>query len=187
MIMSDINARIIVPCFVIRRNDISSLNQFVCFRDWVVSLIRWENRHRDYLNEKSYKEDAKHYWFTDKMIRRSFIIIRRVLPNIFHYLSNSNIPKSTNLLESFFGHLKQKISLHRGLPKSHCVNFWCGIFTSTTTPSPPKKNYYHTKKSRSSVGGLRDFLPPYRQNYQPLLSNLLYYSDLNTIKRILLK
>lgn len=36
-----------------------------------------------------------------------------------HYLDNSGIPKSTNGLESFFGHLKQNISLHRALFNEH--------------------------------------------------------------------
>lgn len=90
---------------------------------WVVSLVGWEQKYRDYLNQKTLKEDNGRSWYTHKMVRRSFITIRRALPNMFHYLDNPNIPKSTNSLESFFGHLKQKISLHRGLSRSHFAKF----------------------------------------------------------------
>ena len=90
---------------------------------WVVSLIRWEEKHREFLNEKSYKEDTKRYWYTHKLLRRAFIHIKRALPDMFHYLDNPNIPSNTNALESFFGHLKQNISLHRGLSKEHFRNY----------------------------------------------------------------
>lgn len=90
---------------------------------WVVSLVRWEETYRDYLNQKTFKEDTNRYWFTHKMVRRSFVHIRRALPDMFHYLDNPNIPSNTNSLESFFGHLKQNISLHRGLSKTHYQNY----------------------------------------------------------------
>jgi uncharacterized C2H2 Zn-finger protein len=90
---------------------------------WVVSLVRWEQEYRAYLNQKTFKEDTNRYWFTHKMVRRSFVHIRRALPNMFHYLDNPNIPSNTNSLESFFGHLKQNISLHRGLSKTHYQNY----------------------------------------------------------------
>ncbi len=34
---------------------------------------------------------------------------------MFQYLDNPKIPKSTNGLESYFGHLKDNLSIHRGL------------------------------------------------------------------------
>ena len=33
------------------------------------------------------------------------------------------IPKTTNALESFFGHLKDNVSLHRGMSYKHCQNY----------------------------------------------------------------
>jgi Transposase, Mutator family. len=89
---------------------------------WVVSLIKWYETHKDYVNEKTYYLQTNRYWFTHKSVRRSFVHIKRALPNMFHYLDNSAIPKSTNGLESFFGHLKQNISIHRGLSKEHYKN-----------------------------------------------------------------
>lgn len=86
---------------------------------WVVELLQWYDCYRDFVNHKSYKEETVRYWYTHKSVRKAFIHIKRTLPDMFHYLDNPNIAKTTNGLESFFGHLKQNISLHRGLSKSH--------------------------------------------------------------------
>jgi len=42
-------------------------------------------------------------------------MIKRAIPNMFHFLDDPQIPKSTNSIESFFGHLKDTLSIHRGL------------------------------------------------------------------------
>ena len=99
---------------------------------WVVEMVNWYDKHRAYVNAKSYKEDTKRYWFTHKSVRKSFIHIKKALPDMFHYLDNPNIPRTTNGLESFFGHLKQNISLHRGLSKDHYKNYvkWYLFFKS---------------------------------------------------------
>lgn len=90
---------------------------------WIVSLIHWYERHQDFVNEKSFNSITGRYWFTHKMVRRSFITIKKALPNMFHYLDNPRIPKSTNGLESYFGHLKDNLSIHRGLSPNHRKSF----------------------------------------------------------------
>ena len=90
---------------------------------WLVSLVRWHKQHEVYLKEKSFSTQTGRYWYKHKMVRRSFTVIRRALPDMFHYLDNDRIPKSTNGLESFFGHLKSHITVHRGLSKEHRKNF----------------------------------------------------------------
>ena len=91
---------------------------------WVVELMRWEERNRDYLNQKTVPDDdPRRAWFTHKMVRKSFVHIRRALPDLFHYLDNPDIPKSTNAQESFFGHLKTNLRQHRGLSRDHFKNY----------------------------------------------------------------
>jgi transposase-like protein len=90
---------------------------------WVVELIRWSEKYNEYINQKSFSKKTGRFWYTHKMVRRSFVTIKNALPDMFHYLENPRIPKSTNGLESFFGHLKQNISLHRGLSKEHFRNY----------------------------------------------------------------
>lgn len=90
---------------------------------WIVSLHNWYEIHKAYLDEKSYNLQTGRYWYTHKMVRRSFTVIKKALPDMFHYLDNNRIPKSTNGLESFFGHLKSHVTLHRGLSKEHRKSF----------------------------------------------------------------
>lgn len=91
--------------------------------NWVVNLYNWHEKHKEFLDQKSYNFDTGRYWYTHKMVRRSFTVIKKALPDMFHYLDNDRIPKSTNGLKSFFGHLKSHITLHRGLSKEHRKSF----------------------------------------------------------------
>ena len=86
---------------------------------WLLELQNWYIEYQDYINEKSYNSETQRYWFTHKMVRRSFMTIKRALPNMFHYLDNPKIPKSTNSIESFFGHMKGHLNIHRGLSYKH--------------------------------------------------------------------
>jgi len=90
---------------------------------WIVSLVNWYDNHKDFVNEKSYSTQTGRYWYKHKLVRRSFMVIKRALPDMFHYLDNARIPKSTNGLESFFGHLKGNLNIHRGLSHHHKRNF----------------------------------------------------------------
>jgi hypothetical protein len=90
---------------------------------WLVSLVKWYNQYEEYLKEKSYSQQTGRYWYKHRMVRRSFSVIRKALPDMFHYLDNERIPKSTNGLESFFGHLKSHLTVHRGLSREHRKSF----------------------------------------------------------------
>ena len=86
---------------------------------WLLDLENWLNKYQNYINQKSYNLETGRYWYTHKMVRRSFMTIKRALPNMFHYLDNPRIPKSTNSIESFFGHMKNHLNIHRGLSYKH--------------------------------------------------------------------
>jgi hypothetical protein len=90
---------------------------------WVVDLVKWYEKHESFVNQKTYNQETGRFWYTHKMVRRSFSVIRKALPDMFHYLDNPMIPKSTNGLESFFGHLKGNLNVHRGLSIGHRKNF----------------------------------------------------------------
>ena len=86
---------------------------------WLLELHNWHVEYQDYINQKSYNHQTNRYWYTHKMVRRSFMTIKRALPNMFHYLDNPKIPKSSNSIESFFGHMKGHLNIHRGLSYKH--------------------------------------------------------------------
>jgi len=55
--------------------------------------------------------------FSDLKRARSMLL--SALPDMFHYLYDPDIPKSTNGLEGYFARLKQKYWQHRGLVQRH--------------------------------------------------------------------
>lgn len=90
---------------------------------WIVGLLKWHDNFKDYINKKSINPETGRYWYKHKMVRRAFMVIKKALPNMFIYLENKRIPKSTNGLESFFGHLKGHVNVHRGLSRLHRRQF----------------------------------------------------------------
>ena len=90
---------------------------------WCKELADWYERHKTYLNEKTIHTETGRYWYTHKLLRRSYFTIKRALPNMFHFLISPKIPATTNGIEGFFSHLKNHLDLHRGLTRSHRINF----------------------------------------------------------------
>jgi hypothetical protein len=90
---------------------------------WTLDLAQWHQRHKAYLQEKTINEQTGRYWYKHKLIRRSYLTIKRALPNMFHYLVNPAIPNTTNGIEGFFSHLKNHLDLHRGLTLPHRIDF----------------------------------------------------------------
>lgn len=101
---------------------------------WIVQLVRWHETYNDFINQKTVNPLTGRYWYTHKLIRRSFMVTKKALPNMFTYLNNTRIPKSTNGLESFFGHLKGHLGVHRGLSSNHRKQFiqWYLYFKNKT-------------------------------------------------------
>lgn len=99
---------------------------------WGRQLDLWHNKHKDYISEKSFNEETGRYWYTHKLTRRSYFTIKRALPNMFHYLKNPNIPRTTNGIEGYFSHLKNHLDLHRGLTLKNRINFikWYVYFSN---------------------------------------------------------
>jgi len=68
-------------------------------------MVHWYDRHKDFVNTKTYKPETNRYWFTHKSVRKAFVHIKRTLPNMFNYLDNLRILKTTNSLEYIFVHI----------------------------------------------------------------------------------
>lgn len=90
---------------------------------WINELRLWYHRHQQYLQQKTINETTGRYWYTHKLLRRSYFTIKRAMPNMFHYLTNPAIPSTTNGIEGFFSHLKNHLDLHRGLTINHRIDF----------------------------------------------------------------
>ena len=64
--------------------------------------------------------------FSDLIRARSMLI--KALPNLFFYLDDPNIARSTNALEGYFSRLKEHYRLHRGLSKHNRNNYFKWYF-----------------------------------------------------------
>lgn len=90
---------------------------------WVRQLILWHENHKEFINQKTINASTGKYWYTHKLIRRSYFTLKRALPNMFHFLENQKIPSTTNGIEGFFSHLKNHLDIHRGLTEKNRKNF----------------------------------------------------------------
>lgn len=99
---------------------------------WTRAIKTWHKKHKEYINEKTFKPETSRYWYTHKLLRRSYQTIKRALPNMFHYIQNPQIPSTTNGIEGYFSHLKNHLDLHRGLTPKNRINFikWYVYFSN---------------------------------------------------------
>lgn len=56
---------------------------------------------------------------------------------MFKYVDDQTIPRNTNSLEAFFGHMKDNLRVHRGLTIEHKQNFikWYLFFSNEKNKS----------------------------------------------------
>ena len=102
---------------------LSKINNHYDAQLWIKAFMDWRTKYKEYINEKSIDEDSGKWWYTHKLLHRSASHIERAIPNMFCYLFFKNIPKTSNSIESFFGHLKDHLRLHRGLSERHFKDF----------------------------------------------------------------
>jgi len=82
---------------------------------WLLQLHNWHQIHKDTLREESFNYLKNDYWYTHKGLHQAYTLILNALPHLFTYLNDPQIPSTTNRLECFFKHLKEKLLLHSGL------------------------------------------------------------------------
>jgi len=102
---------------------ITYLKTYEQSNQWLADFYHWYERSKIYINEKAFNPDTGRYWYRHKMLRQTTSLIIKAIPNMFHYLDDPQIPYTTNRLESFFGHLKEKLDIHRGLRPKAKRNF----------------------------------------------------------------
>jgi transposase-like protein len=76
---------------------------------WLLSMHHWYQAHRNTLMEESINPQTGKYWFTHKGLHQAYILIYQAMPHLFTYLNDPQIPATTNPLESYFKHLKEKL------------------------------------------------------------------------------
>lgn len=109
--------------------ELPKLKNHAEYRAWVTQYQSWMSRHKNYLSQKThypfdtqyiYKNFTKgkrNFFYTHQRLRAAVYQIKTALPNLFHFLQHSNIPKTTNHIEGGINsQLKLLLRLHRGLP-----------------------------------------------------------------------
>ena len=86
--------------------------------DFETSLERWEQKWKDFLQEKSYGEDGKCH-FTHRRTRSAIYSLKRNLNALFTFekFPADQVPRTNNAIESLNSVLKMRLRLHRGLSK----------------------------------------------------------------------
>lgn len=99
---------------------------------WLKWFGRWEGRYQPFINQRTYQDSSRHWWFTHKNLRRAYRTLKLSLDNLFLYLDHSGLDKDTNGLEAEFTHLKHKLNSHRGMTRKRKASFirWYFFFKS---------------------------------------------------------
>lgn len=90
---------------------------------WIKELNKWHEDYEEFIKQKSVNKETGEMTYTHDNVRRTYVHLHRAIPNMFKYIDDPDIPNNTNSLESFFGHLKDNLRIHRGLSDEHRKNF----------------------------------------------------------------
>lgn len=105
---------------VVRLNDVKSTNDKLW---WLSMYRRWVEDNAEYACEKGIVPNTGQTYFIRDDLRKAYIHLRRAIPNLFRYIDTPGLPRTTNSLEAFFGHVKDQLRLHRGLSETRVDNF----------------------------------------------------------------
>ena len=90
--------------------------------EFKTELENWQEKHKDFLNEKSIDDNGK-WRYTHTKVRSAYRTFKRNLEFIFTYENVENLPKTNNALEAEFAHLKTKLRVHSGLNLTNKMKF----------------------------------------------------------------
>ena len=92
-------------------------------QQWLLAIYEWYKKNEAFINQKSVNEKTGTTWYTHKHLHQAATHLINAIPHLFSYLNDDQIPRSTNEIEGYFSHLKEKLTLHRGLRFEAKKNF----------------------------------------------------------------
>lgn len=80
-------------------------------------LTLWYEKWKDFLKERTYSEDRKHWRHTHRRVRSAYRSLMTNMPHLFTYQKypELHIPNTTNSIDGTFSKLKQLLNAHRGM------------------------------------------------------------------------
>ena len=90
---------------------------FVTEEDFKKLLDEWSEKWEEFLKEKTFEGDGKHWHYTHKKIRSAYHSLKINLPYLFMFqrYPELRMPNTTNCLDGFFSQMKKLLGVHRGL------------------------------------------------------------------------
>lgn len=89
---------------------------------FLAQVATWEHRWGQQIAQR--RETG--WVFSDLVRARSMLL--QALPNMFHYLTDLQIPRTTNRLEGYFSRLKTHYRQHRGLSRKKRMRYFAWYF-----------------------------------------------------------
>lgn len=109
---------------------------------WTRQVLGWERRWNQFLKQRTYLPGTKHWWYTHRSLRKVRALVINAIPDLFHYLDDQSIPKTSNGLEGRFGSLKNHYRQHRGLSKERREAYLAWYLTVVVNGEKPTLNGY---------------------------------------------
>lgn len=81
---------------------------------WIKELNKWHEDYEEFILQKSVNKETGELTYTHDNVRRAYVHLHKALPNMFKYIDEPDVPNNTNSIESFFGHMKDNLRIHRG-------------------------------------------------------------------------
>jgi len=85
--------------------------------EFIASYVQWLDKYKNFVLSLPREQVA----FKD--LKKTKALIYNALPDMFYYLDDPKIPKTTNTLESFYSRLKADYRKHRGLTEQHKISY----------------------------------------------------------------
>ena len=85
--------------------------------DFALELEAWREKWHEFLNERTVNPETNKRPFTHRRLRSAHRSLKTYLPYLFTYkrYPELNMPNTTNSLDGWFTHLKELVTMHRGL------------------------------------------------------------------------
>ena len=80
-----------------------------------VLLSVWYLKYESFIKEKTVNPITGRWYYTHKRVRSAYRSLKNNTPYLFTYQTAKIMPNTTNSLDGYFSHLKNAVSVHRGL------------------------------------------------------------------------
>jgi hypothetical protein len=104
-------------------NQLTSIKSIEDSNIWLGAFFNWYKINHEFINQKTQSQNTGRFWYTHKNLHAAFSLLENAIPNMFNYLDDEQIPNTTNRIENYFTHLKDKLRIHRGLRFEAKKNF----------------------------------------------------------------